>query len=413
MKNKPDLFQKAKGFHDILPPLSEKFLNFFEISKQIANNFGFNYIETPIVERKEIFERPVGLVTDIVEKEMFYLSGKEYVLRPEGTAPVVRAYIENGLFTLPQPQKFFYFGPMFRKENPQKGRYRQLNQFGLEILGSGDVIYDAIIINVFDQIFSQLKIPVIFYLNSLGCSDCRVKIKEKIRNFYRPYLNQLCKDCQRRYKVNPLRLLDCKQDVEIASLAPEIVDFLCPQCKNHFENLLDILDKMEINYEIKNNIVRGLDYYNRTVFEIYSEKNTLALGGGGRYDDLASFFTKRKIPGVGGALGVERVLEIWDNYKEEKKKEIGIIIIGKEVRPYVLKIVNLLTKENFRVIESLGKENIKQQLEFMDSLKVRYLIFIGEIEMKKERVVFKDIQTGIQEEIYLNQLIKTLKSKVK
>lgn len=416
VKNKKqNIFQTAKGFHDILPPTSHKFLDFFNIVKEIVQNFGFNYIETPIVERKDIFERPIGLQTDIVEKEMFYLAGKEYVLRPEGTAAVVRAYIENGLFTLPQPQKFFYYGPMFRKENPQRGRYRQHHQLGIEILGNAEPIYDAFVFNIFNEIFKKLKINnIVFYINSIGCVECRPKIKEKIKIFYRPYLSKVCQDCHRRYKFNPLRLLDCKQDKEISSLAPEIVDFLCSRCREHFEKLLELLDGLEINYEIKNNIVRGLDYYNRTVFEIfYQEKEDLALGGGGRYDELASFFVKRKVPGVGGALGVDRVIEIWENYKSQGKREIGIIIIGKEVTGYVMKIINLLTKEDFRIIESLGKENIKQQLEFMTSLNIRYLLFIGEVEMKKERVVFKDLKTGIQEEIYVGQLIKELKNKVK
>ncbi len=400
--------QVPRGMHDIL---GNKFISLFDIMKDIALNYGFTYIETPIIESRNLFERPLGPTSDIVEKEMFSLSSKEYVLRPEGTAPVVRAYIENGLFSLPQPQKLFYFGPMLRKERPQKSRFREHHQFGLEILGSESPIYDAFIVNVLWEIFKVLKIEVIFFVNSIGCQDCRKIIKEKIKNYYKPYLNKVCDDCKRRYKVNPLRLLDCKVDVEIAESAPQIIDFLCEQCQEKFEEFLEILDKIEIPYEIKNNIVRGLDYYNNTVFEVFSEKESLALGGGGRYDNLASFFTKRKVPGVGAALGVERILELWNNYKEEKKV-IGVVRIG-EVNKFFFEVINLLARGGFRIIESFGKENIKQQLEFLNSLNVRYHIFIGEVESKEEQVVFKDFKTGIYEKIHIKNLIKELTKRVK
>ena len=412
MQRKNKKIQTAKGMHDILPPEGERILAFFDIAKELAQNFGFNYIETPIIEEADLFIRTVGKETDIVNKEMFYLQGKKYVLRPEGTAPVVRAYIENGLFTLPQPQRFFYFGKMFRKEKPQKLRFREHHQFGVEILGSEDPFYDVFIINFFSELFKKIKLNVTFFVNSIGCSSCRNKIKDKIKLFYKSYVSNLCEDCKRRYKLNPLRLLDCKKDVEIAKSAPEIVDFLCDDCKEHFENVLDYLDESKISYQIQNNIVRGLDYYNRTVFEIFVENEELALGGGGRYDDLSLFLGKKKIGGVGGAIGVERILSLWQNYKKEENA-IGIVTIGFQARNYMLKVINEVVNNGFRVIDAFGKGSLKQQLDYINSLKLKYCLLAGEVEVKEEKVIFKNFENGIQEEIYLKFLIKELKRKIK
>jgi len=412
MQKKNKKIQTPKGMHDLLPPESRKMLSFFDIAKELAENFGFNFIETPIIEEEDLFIRTVGKKTDIVGKEMFYLQGKKYVLRPEGTAPVVRAYIENGLFSLSQPQRFFYLEKMFRKEKPQKLRFREHYQFGVEILGSEDPFYDVYIVNFFYELFKLLKINVIFFINSIGCLICRGKIKDKIKSFYRPYINNLCQDCKKRYKDNPLRLLDCKRDIDITESAPEIIDYLCDECKEHFEKVLELLEELNFPYQIQNNIVRGLDYYNRTVFEIFSEKETLALGGGGRYDNLSLFLSKRKIGGVGGAIGVERVLSLWQNYKIEKN-DIGLVTVGSKARIYMLKIANEITKNGFRVIDAFGKGSLKQQLDYINSLNIKYCLLAGEVEVEGEKVIFKNFENGLQEEIYLKFLIKELKRKIK
>ncbi|MBU2633257.1 histidine--tRNA ligase, partial [Patescibacteria group bacterium] len=298
--NNKGLIERVRGMHDVM---SNEYLirkKIIEKAENIASFYGFEPIQTPHLERAELFTSAIGESTDIIEKEMYKLKtkgGDNLVLRPEGTAPIVRAYIEHGMQTKPQPVMLYYHGSFFRHERPQRGRSREFQQFGLEILGEENSIVDAIIIKTLLTILEEavgIK-PISVHINSIGDKECRKVYQKELTTYYKRKTNDLCKDCQYRLKSNPLRLLDCKNKEcdEIKQGAPQIINYLCPGCTNHFKELLEILDASEVSYFLDQYLVRGLDYYSRTAFEFFLEENpdeekmSLELGGGGRYDSLA------------------------------------------------------------------------------------------------------------------------------
>lgn len=424
--------QTVRGMYDILPD-DQKYWQFIESNfEKIAKSAGFFKISNPIVEKVSLFKRSVGEETDIVEKEMFYLAnrksyeekdGKEsLVLRPEITASIARSYIEHGMQTLPQPVQLYCFGPIFRYERPQRGRQRQAHQLDLEILGEIDPIVDAQLISLCARFLKNIKLSDFsVQINSIGCSKCRSKFAKKLKEYYKPLLKNLCPECRKRYDKNPLHLLDCKEPgcQEYKSGAPQIIDYLDSNDQNHFKEVLEYLDDLEIPYELNTYLVRGLDYYTRTVFEIWPQgeefrnPSQFALGGGGRYDDLISMLGGKSTPAIGLALGVERIVEI---LKEKEIKilsrdipDIFVVQLGKLAKKKSLKLIEELREEGFRVISALGKESIKSQLKLADKFKAPLSIILGQKEVLDGTAIIRDMSGGMQEVVTLDNVVDDIK----
>jgi len=416
--------QAPRGMHDLIKESGDLFLGLLNAIIKHSYLYGFEYIRTPIVEKEEIFTISLGALTDVIEKEMFYVERKEkgekYVLRPEGTAAIARAYLQNGMHAWPQPVRLFYFGPMFRHERPQAGRFREHYQWGIEILNSEDPIYDAKIIQVFDRFLKKFKLKdFIFKINSIGCLNDRTKYKQALKRYYRKYLKNVCEDCKRRYSVNPLRMLDCKneKDQEIKKNAPILLNYLCKQCEEHFKKTLEYIEELGISYELDPYLVRGFDYYSKTVFEIFFVESPVAIGGGGRYDYLIKFLGSKQTPGVGGALGLERLMEILKlhqiNLKASKKPNVFIAYATEKAKNYAFYVYDLLLRHNINAAENFAKNSLTSQLEYADKLGVKYCIIIGHQEMGSKSVILKNMIDKIQEIIPLDDLIEELKNRLK
>ncbi|MBN2197990.1 histidine--tRNA ligase [Candidatus Wolfebacteria bacterium] len=425
-KKEKKTFQSPKGMRDILPSEQSQWEKLRKTVIETANFYNFSRIDTPILEDVEIFKRGTGIYTDIVEKQMFVLKtkGRDYLaLRPENTPGIVRAYFENGLSRFAQPIKLYYFGPFFRYEQPQFGRYRQFHQVGFEILGGEDnPIYDAQAILTLFRLIEDLKIKnLTIQINSLGCKNCRTAYTKKLQEYYRKFSSKICKDCRRRISLNPLRLLDCKNEncKEIKEQAPTIIDFLCSSCRSHFRGVLEYLDELELPYVLNPCLVRGLDYYNRTVFEITAEGYDLSLGGGGRFDYLGELITGKKnsFRAVGSSLGVERIIELM-NAKEIKgltvpKAKVFLIQIGKPAKKRAFSLIEEFRNAGIKVVESLGKESLKSQLKLADKEKVELALILGQKEFFEESIIIRDMKSGVQETAPLNKVIDIVKRKLK
>jgi len=320
----------------------------------------------------------------------------------------------------PQPVRLFYFGPMFRHERPQAGRFREHYQWGIEILNSEDPIYDAKIIQVFDRFLKKFKLKdFIFKINSIGCLNDRTKYKQALKRYYKKYLKNVCEDCKRRYSVNPLRMLDCKneKDQEIKKNAPILLNYLCKQCEEHFKKTLEYIEELGISYELDPYLVRGFDYYSKTVFEIFFVESPVAIGGGGRYDYLIKFLGSKQTPGVGGALGLERLMETLKlhqiNLKASKKPNVFIAYATEKAKNYAFYVYDLLLRHNINAAENFAKNSLTSQLEYADKLGVKYCIIIGHQEMGSKSVILKNMIDKIQEIIPLDDLIEELKNRLK
>lgn len=410
--------QKPRGMKDILGDDSDFYLKI----RDLINNFsilnGFKYIETPIVENAKTFTLSLGESSDVVSKEMFVVKGREkgdvFVLRPEGTAAVVRAYFENGMQNLPQPVSLFYFGKMFRRERPQYGRLREHTQWGLEILNSDDPFADFFIIFIFYNFLKDLKIrDVKIRLNSIGCQRCRQKYKLQLTKFYKKYQRKICSDCQRRLKLNPLRLLDCKnpKDQEYKKIAPNILNYLCKFCEIHFQKVIEFMDYFKIPYELDNTLVRGFDYYSRTVFEIFGSEEDIALGGGGRYD-LGEIIGNVPLPAVGGAIGVERLKIILEKIGFKTKKhfpKVFVAFVGEETRAKAFETFLELQKANLLPASNFFKISLSQQLDYANKLGIKYSLILGFHELSQGTIILKDMEYGSQEILKLSSLVKEIK----
>lgn len=429
--NKKEDLQSPKGMRDLVGDSFYLFQGFFEKASEVAIYYGFKPIETPILEKEELFDRGVGEGTDIVEKEMYTLKtkgGDHLTMRPEGTAPVMRAYLEKGMQSQPQPVMLYYYGPFFRHENPQKGRYRQFYQFGLEILGSPKSINDASIIHIFNIILKDAGIKNLRVLiNSIGDTECRGAYRRELVNYYKKNVKNICADCRERLKTNPLRLLDCKNPncQEIKARAPESVSYLCPSCKQHFKEVLEYLDKFKIDYEINSNLVRGLDYYSRTVFEIVCDTeidnedgtkitSSLAIAGGGRYDYLAKTVgSKKDVPAVGGSLGVDRIIEMADYAKHSprivKKPKVFFIQLSFDAKLKSFEIIEALRKAKVPMVHSLSKDSLAAQLGMAERMEIPYTLILGQKEALEGTVIVRDMDTRSQDTIKIEKLNEYLK----
>lgn len=419
-------FQTLSGMHDILGEDWQYFDKIFETVKEIANFYNFERIETPILENAQLFEKGTGKTTDIVQKEMYTFKTKGsndiLALRPEGTPPVVRAYLQHGLFNLPQPIKLWYFGPYFRHEKPQAGRYREFWQFGFEIIGEKNPSLDAQIIKIFYDILKELGFKkVVFEINSIGDFQCRPYYKKVLVNFLKKKEKALCRNCRQRIKRNPLRIFDCKEEKcqRITKLSPQLIDHLCEECKEHFKEVLEFLDSLGIPYSLNPFLVRGLDYYTKTVFEIFKEGERdkhSALAGGGRYDGLIKLLGGEDTPAIGGAGGVERIIEALREegiFFKEEKAEIFLAQLGKEAKKKTLEILDLLRKANIKVRESIGKDSLKSQLKLADKFGVKYTLILGQKEVLEEKIIVRDMETGKQKIVRIKNLIKEIKELLK
>lgn len=410
-------FTKVKGVHDIYPPDVYLYQKVERIAIEVFNTYGFKEIRLPVIEYTELFQRAVGSTTDIVEKEMYTFTdkaGRSITLRPEGTAGVVRAYIENGLYTLPSPQKFYYMGPMFRYERPQAGRYREFRQIGVEAFGQAEPVMDAEILLMLKDLFERLGLSSLkIELNSLGCSQCRPSYRDSLIKFFSNKIHAFCTDCQRRFERNPLRLLDCKHPEceKQRQDAPSILDFICKDCKAHLERLISYLDHMDIPYVLNLMLVRGLDYYTRTIFEIKSEalgaQNAIAAGG--RYDNLVEEFGGPPTPATGFAIGIERLVTILKNTEVVNQEPLAYIaFLGEEALKASLRLAQRLRNSGLWIEVGAGG-SLKSQLRRADKLKAKYVIIIGEDELRNGLLKWKRLSDGSESLIPENEIDNVVK----
>jgi len=422
-------FQSPTGMHDVLSDDELYFQKIEKICENIADFYGFKRIETPILEQTELFERGTGFSTDIVLKQMFSFRtrGGDYLtLRPEGTPGVVRSFIQNGMINLPKPVKLWYSGPFFRYERPQAGRFRQFHQVGFENLGVKNPIVDAQIIQIFFNILKELGFKnLIIELNSIGDSECRGYYKRILATYLRPYQNSLCADCRQRLKQNIFRVLDCKEEKcqKITKGAPQIINHLCEECHNHFKNVLEYLEELELPYQLSPYLARGLDYYTKTVFEISLSENEPmakeigALVGGGRYDDLVKILGGKDTPACGGALGVERIVSLMKakgkRIYSAEKPQIFLTQVGESAKKKSLKIFEELRKEKIKVVETFHKDSLSSQIKIADDLGIKYVLILGQKEVLNNEIIIKEMETGKQETVKLEKIIKEIKKRLK
>lgn len=416
-----------KGFKDIMPSEQKYWQTIEKCVEKISCQYGFQKIETPIVEETSLFVRSVGKETD-VSKDMYSFidpGGDNISLRPEGTASIGRAYIEHGMLNLPQPVKLYYTGPMFRHENPQAGRYRAFHQFGFEALGSPAPVVDAQLIHIANIICQDMGLKQGSYtiqINSIGCPACRAEYKKELVIYYKAKKKYLCDSCKKRLAKNPLRLLDCKVPgcQALKADAPQILDWIDDGCKAHFMGVVEYLDALEVSYVLNPHLVRGLDYYTRTVFEIVAQgKEELAqsaIGAGGRYDNLIETLGGNPTPASGFAFGFERVImhmkEQEVKTKEKKLPDIFLAQIGQQAKIQAMKLFERFRKEGISAYENFSKDSLKAQLEISNKLKVKYTLIIGQKEVLDGTVLLRDMEAGVQEIINLDKITAEVKKKL-
>ncbi len=414
-----ETIQSIKGTKDILPDQSHGWQALKVIIRSTMNNYGYKEIRTPAFERTELFSRGVGEETDIVSKEMYSWTdqgGEKLTLKPDLTAPVVRAFIQHNLREQSPINKLYYIDTLFRRERPQKGRYRQFHQFGIEAFGSENPEIDAEVIAVALAVLNNLGLEgLTLKLNSIGSPECRTLYRQAIRSYLKPYLNDLSEISQRRFDKNPLRILDTKipHEIEILNDIPNVSDSWTPEDKAHFEELKSLLDAMDIQYSLAPRLVRGLDYYTRTTFEITSSALGAqdALCGGGRYDGLVKTLGGKATPGIGFAAGMERILLAMGNFDSNiNNTQLYIVGLGDTVRPVVVKLAEDLRQNNIRTNFDPLRRSLKAQMREANKADARYAILIGDQELESGEVELKDLSTGDQEKIALDKLVDHINS---
>lgn len=399
-----NMIQRPKGTKDLLPEDTYQLQYVEEVIRKIFDNYGLKEIRVPVFEHTELFSRGVGETTDVVQKEMYTFEdkgGRSITLRPEGTAGIVRAYLENGMGSMPSPVKLWYNMAMYRYENVQKGRLREFHQIGLELLGSASYLADVETILIGKRIFDSLGIKNIkINLNSIGCPKCRAEYQKVLKEFIGKNIEQYCDDCKNRFEKNPMRILDCKQEKckKLNVGAPQMIDYLCKECKEHFENVKNALTKQNIPFTIDSGIVRGLDYYTKTVFEFIDENTRLTVLGGGRYDGLIEELGGVSTPAVGFATGVERLMEMvkqtMGDRLIEKIPDLYIVSSGKEETAKAIEITESLRDKNIFVERDLNERSFKAQMKYADRIKAKNLMVIGENELNSGIVKIKKMATG-------------------
>jgi len=434
-KKKGELLTSLKGMRDIIGDEYYTYQGFFEKAAETALYYGFKPIETPILEKEGVFTSGIGEGTDIVEKEMYSLKtkgGAHLVMRPEATAGIMRAYIENGMQSLPQPVMLYHYGPYFRHERPQKGRLRELRQFGLEILGTPKSIADAMVIRIITIILNEAGFKNIYVnVNSIGDKECRPAYIKTLIAHYRKNINAICTDCRQRMKTNPLRVLDCKDEKcqKIKEEAPDSISALCSPCRQHFKEVLEYLEALNVPYRINNQLVRGLGYYTNTVFEVFNEdiesdknngdnkekkveenkKAPLAIAGGGRYDYLAKTLgSKKDVSSVGGGIGVDRIImsSIYKKFSPRivKKPKVFFIQIGFEAKLKSLGVIEILRQAKVPIMHSLSKDSLSGQLARAERRGVPLTIIFGQKEALEGTVIIRNMETRSQDTVKIEDL---------
>ncbi len=425
-REKPEAFQAPKGMHDILPADEPYWEKIEGVVRSLARAYGFGRLEPPILETAALYNKTSGEESDVTLKEMYTLrtkGGDLLALRPEYTPGICRAYIEHSMSRLPQPQKFYYFGPVFRHDRPQLGRYRQFTQIGFEIVGGqNDPIYDAEIVTIVANLLAESKIknPTL-KINSIGCRVCRPNYKRQLQGYYRNHEKELCEDCVRRLKTNPLKLLDCKQAqcAPFKEKAPNFLDRLCVACKAHFRATLEYLEQVGIPYDVDPRLVRGLDYYNRTVFEFFAhgkEEEIGALGGGGRYDYLLETIGGHATPALGVALGIERMIAVL-RAKEiavapRPMKKIFLVHAGTLAKKNAFALREELRKSGIAVAEALARDSLGAQLKVADKEGIGIALILGQKEIYEKSVIVRDLAAGTQESVLIEKVVDEIKKRL-
>lgn len=419
-------FQAPKGMHDILPVDQPYWDRIEAIVNDLARTYGFSKLEPPVLEFAELYNKTSGEGSDVVKKEMYTLrtkGGDFLALRPEYTPGIARAYLENNLSRLGQPQKLFHFGPVFRHDRPQLGRFRQFWQMGFEILaGPNDPIYDAEVISIYADLLSELKIKSWnLKINSIGCRVCRPLYKKQLTNYYKNHEKGLCGDCTERLATNPLRLLDCKEEEcgKLKVKAPNFLDKLCAICIEHFKAVLEYLEEIGIPYELDNHLVRGLDYYDRTVFEMFADGKEAEIGAlpaGGRYDYLMEMIGGHLTPAVGGACGVERLIAVMKakeiTLAPRGQKKVFIAHAGDLAKKKAFGLLKELRAKGISTLESLSKDSLAAQLKIADKEGIGIALILGQKEIYEKSIIIRDLRTGLQEAVSQERLVDEIRKRL-
>lgn len=410
-----------KGMNDILPGEVETWQFLEQVARDVFTAYGFSEIRTPVPEKTELFCRSIGETTDIVEKEMYTFNDKSnnsMTLRPEGTAPVMRSFIQNRLYNLDSVSKLYYFGPMFRYERPQKGRYRQFHQLGAEVIGVEDAKIDAQVLAMLHQYFMRIGIDsVSLQVNSLGCPDCRPAYREQLIGYLETRLDQLCSECQRRYQTNPLRVLDCKVPTckQATVDAPAVIEHLCSSCDDHFAQVKDHLEALNIPFSVNARMVRGLDYYVRTTFELVTDQlgSQNAVAAGGRYDGLIESLGGPALPGIGFAIGLERLVLMKGEEKiQPAVPRIFIAALGEEATSRAFVLMSQLQAGGIRAEMDYQGKSLKAQMRRANKLNAEFTLIIGEEEMKSGQAQLKNMRDSSQSTVVLASLVEVLNEKL-
>jgi histidyl-tRNA synthetase len=416
------VIKAIRGFKDILPTETEKWQFIEKAAREVFETFGFSEIKIPILEKTELFSRTIGEATDIVEKEMYTFrdrSGDSLTLRPEATASMARAYLEHNLYTRDPVAKLYFIGPMFRHERPQKGRYRQFYQIDVEIFGVPHPMADAEVMVMLMEFFKRISLEnVELQINTLGCEDCRPQYREELTQFLAKNVSKLCADCKRRLETNPLRILDCKVETcrEVIAGAPLVIDFICHQCADHFERVQTCLEIANTPFVINPGMVRGLDYYTRTVFEAVNEGlgEQKAVTAGGRYDHLMRDIGGPDIPGIGFAMGIERIALLTKQREESTSSpELFIAALGDRAQLKAFELANQLHLEGIKADIDYEGRSLKAQMRRANKLSSRYVVILGEEELKTGMAILRDMRKKSQEKIPLSNTIGEIKARVR
>ena len=407
--------KRIRGMQDLLPEKSKNWETLEKIMKEEAEVYGFKLVRTPVLEQTELFERSVGDESDIVEKEMYTFNDKgnrSVTLRPEGTAGVLRAVLENGLNNGPMPLKLMYISSCYRYEKPQSGRYREFFQFGLEVFGAPIPVADAELICLAKSILDRLRIKNLsLEINSIGCKECRKKYSEAMINYFKENKENLCETCQKRLEKNPMRILDCKEKKcrEISKDAPVILDYLCEDCKNHFDMVKRYLDVMDVKYTVNPKIVRGLDYYSKTVFEFICELDgeKITICGGGRYDGLSKIMGGPDLAAIGLGMGIERILAVMEKQNIEFQKpettQVFIANADEKSKEKALELCEIMRKSSIIAECNICERNLKSQMKYANKINVQFVLIIGEEETKTKLANLKDMASGKEIKISLGE----------
>ncbi len=406
-----------KGTRDVLPLESYKNQYIEATCLSVAENFGYKEMRTPVFEHTELFQRGVGDTTDVVQKEMYTFDdkgGRSITLRPEGTAGAARAFLENGLSNEALPQKICYLTSCYRYEKPQAGRLREFHQFGIECFGATSPLADAEIISLANQVFDELGIKDLHLeINSIGCPTCRAEYHNALREYFKAHTDELCDTCNERLERNPMRILDCKSPVckDISKDAPVVLDYLCDECKEHFEKVQSYLKAMNIDYIVNPQIVRGLDYYTKTVFEFVSDSigSQGTVCGGGRYDGLIEELGGQYTPSLGFGMGLERIQLVMEAqgcpFPEPNKLDLFIVAMGEKAELKAVEIAKDMRSEGFSVQYDLNSRSLRAQMKYADKVNSRYLVVIGDDEVNSGVARLKDMETGEATDVSLTTFV--------